>query len=416
MKLNIDKILIGERQRIELGDLSDLDTMADKEVGQICPIIIHKTLLGYELVDGMRRLTKAKSLGWTEVEVYEKELLTVEQKQLMEFFADVSRKDRTWQEKCITIYKLFHMLRFAKRAEGEVWTIRGMSKFCGDSKTRLQVHLKVAEFLLAEPRDTELWDLSQIYDAEKLMFVRSNAATTAELQRRRALAAQATAAVQTQTEIPVQTVEGEAVPTADGEALPSLVPNQDPTQQKIKIKLFGRNKEFDGKETGFRLVLGYSMPEPLQARAHECLAADGYVAMWNNYRKVVTIPQSWLYWNRVSAVESKTPFYANMVIGVLSAAATAEHKPYPNPSSGCFTEMDFSDGKELARGVVHALVNNITEEGQTVLCLSGINPCHVAEIGRVPVFYEPDATIYAERLAGLKEEYEQIFPNVEFEE
>ena len=83
MKLALKDIIIGERQRLDLGDLSDLESMAEEDVGQIAPIIVHKTLQGYELVDGRRRLAKASLIGWTHVEVIERDTLTTIQKQKM---------------------------------------------------------------------------------------------------------------------------------------------------------------------------------------------------------------------------------------------------------------------------------------------------------------------------------------------
>ena len=150
MKLPIALIKIGVRQRIELGDLTDLDSMSDPQVGQIQPIVVRRLEdSSFELVAGRRRLAKATELGWTEVEVWVREDMTTKQKELAEFFEDFARKDRTWQENCLATYNLFHMLRFEKREEGQTWTIRSMEKFCGRSRNEVHYRLKVAEALQA---------------------------------------------------------------------------------------------------------------------------------------------------------------------------------------------------------------------------------------------------------------------------
>jgi ParB/RepB/Spo0J family partition protein len=114
MKLPIDQVRIGERQRLSIGDLSDLDSMEDPEVGLIQPIVVHKTLEGYELVAGRRRLAKATSLGWKEIEVLEKDTLTEVQKNKMELFEDVGRTDRTWQDRCLSIAKIHYLMKAEK--------------------------------------------------------------------------------------------------------------------------------------------------------------------------------------------------------------------------------------------------------------------------------------------------------------
>jgi len=422
MKIPVEKISIGTRQRLDLGDLTDLDSIADKEVGLICPIIVHKTLTGYELVDGMRRLTKVKQLGWKEVEVFEKDTLTVAQKELCEFFADVARKDRTWQEQCTATYRLFHILRFEKREEGQTWTVRSMEKFCGMSKSEVHYRLKVAEGLLVEPRDEELWGLDGLYNAQKLLLARANRATTAELERRRMLAAQQQTLLQ--TEIPATTAvpapifdeDGDEVITRPEVVSPSLVPVMDTTEAKpIRIRIFGYRSVYSGEGKDFRLALTFRNPMEELECAWNALHPNGFIAVWDDEEIVHTYKQRVkLYWNRVTPSPSCLPFYDSTLTGLLMAK-TDNSTPVFKPMSGNFTSMDFSGGQELERLVVHSLVSRCTEEGQTVLCLSGINPAHVVEIGRVPVFYEPNETIFNERIETLKEEYQQKFANVEFE-
>ena len=427
MKIKIEDIEIGVRQRRELGDLTDLDSMADPQVGQIQPIIVWKKLDGkFELVAGMRRLSKAKQLGWAEVEVVEKGAITPKQKELMEFFEDFGRKERTWQEECLATHKLFHILRFEKREEGQVWTVRGMEKFCGENRQTINFKMRIAEKLLDEPRDDEMWNCPNRSAAEKLLLSRSNKATNEELNRRRMLAAQAEAQSQLRIGLPapenskapegVEVIEEPAgLEVLEDGSAESPVSNPDPTpapEPAIVVDIYGRNRLFDGKDKDFGLVIQYG-PSLALLEGTDTLLPDGWLAYFSTANEPSLLPD--MVWNRVSPIETKMPFYANAQYGYFFPKNNEKLLgPFKNPSSGCFTAMDYSGGKELAREIVHALVKKLTVEGQTVLCLSGVNPCHVVECGRVPVFYEPDPVIYAERLEQLKEEYRAVFPNIEF--
>ena len=185
MKLPLNQIIIGERQRIDLGDLHDLDSMSDKDIGQIQPIVVHKTLLGYELVDGRRRLAKATALQWPDIECYEKDQLTEVQKQKMELLADIGRKDRSWQETCIAVTKVYNIMRREKAADGEAWSIRQMARFTGYDKTPLSYMLRVAEVLTMIPRDEVIWSASNYTEAVKTLSDRAFAEAHVELERRR---------------------------------------------------------------------------------------------------------------------------------------------------------------------------------------------------------------------------------------
>lgn len=186
MKLALNTIIIGERQRIELGDLEDLDSMTDPEVGQICPIVVHKTLLGYELVDGRRRLEKATRLGWKEVEVLERDQLTPVQKQKIELLADIGRKERSWQEICLSVAKIHRIMeRERERDGGSEWTIRQMASFTGFPKSNIGYMLQVAEGLVVVPRDEGLWACNNYVSAMVLINERNFKDVHAELERRR---------------------------------------------------------------------------------------------------------------------------------------------------------------------------------------------------------------------------------------
>ena len=64
MKIAIDKITIGERARVEIGDIESL-ARSMKKLGQLQPIGVDESGL---LIFGERRLRAAKTLGWTEID------------------------------------------------------------------------------------------------------------------------------------------------------------------------------------------------------------------------------------------------------------------------------------------------------------------------------------------------------------
>lgn len=412
MKLPIALIKIGVRQRLELGDLTDLDSMSDPQVGQIQPIVVRRLEdATYELVAGRRRLAKATELKWPEVDVWVKDDMTNKQKELAEFFEDFARKDRTWQENCLATYNLFHMLRFEKREEGQTWTIRSMEKFCGRSRNEVHYRLKVAEALLVEPKDQELWEQDGITNAQKLLISRANKATTAEKERRRLANAQAQAVTSAVPGPIVPEVEEEPVNLEDP-AFPSVVPTGDPTPKPIKIKLLGRNSAFTGQEKGFFAALMFQTGEAELTFALNAMNKGSFVVGFDCLAEPVYGTP--LYWNRVKQKPWLYPFYAAVTTGFVAAS---EMPVESVPShSGCFTAMDFSDGTELSGQIVGIILNRLTTPDQSVLCLGGINPNDVVDAGRIPVWYEPDAEKYAAKLENLKENYRAMYENVEFEE
>lgn len=184
MQLKITDIIIGERQRIDLGDLSDLDSMSDPDVGQILPIIIDQHNV---LTDGRRRLAKAVSLGWTHVRVEIQDNISELSKQKKELFADVGRKDRTWQEKCIAISKLYYMIKLEKEGESLRWGYRQMAEFMGTlSIGAISDWLKLNEHLRKIPQDLELWTAPGYVAAIEVLRQREENAASIELDKRRA--------------------------------------------------------------------------------------------------------------------------------------------------------------------------------------------------------------------------------------
>src|SRR5215472_3347908 len=89
--LPINRIVIGERHRRDLGDIGGLAASIG-ELGLLQPIVVRPDGV---LIAGERRLAASKALGWTEIPVY---VVDLDQVIRGEFAENVHRKDFTPSE------------------------------------------------------------------------------------------------------------------------------------------------------------------------------------------------------------------------------------------------------------------------------------------------------------------------------
>jgi ParB/RepB/Spo0J family partition protein len=182
MKIQIKDIVIGVRQRLELGDIEDLADSIQR-LGQIHSIGVDENNL---LIWGRRRLAACTHLGWETIEAVKREGLTHEQQQEIELEEDIKRKDRTWQEKCLAVAKLFRIKSRNARAMGEKWNLRMMESFTGQSRATLSNYIyTLADALSVTPKDEVLWNASNYTEALALLRNRAFSEVQAELERRR---------------------------------------------------------------------------------------------------------------------------------------------------------------------------------------------------------------------------------------
>ncbi len=216
MKIKLDSIKIGERQRLDLGDISELaDSMS--RLGQIHNIGVNHDGL---LIWGRRRLEAARQLGWTELEATVRENLSLVDEQEIELEEDIRRKSRTWQEEVIAVAKLYALKSQHARKSGESFTIRDFAAYSGIGKSLVAEYVfKVADELLKTPKDVALWDAGNYNEALQVLRGRSENETYAEMQRRQQLLAA----------LPQKFVEKEVVKTSLG----SIVQTTDTTPKKI---------------------------------------------------------------------------------------------------------------------------------------------------------------------------------------
>lgn len=180
MKLPISQIKIGSRQRLDLGDLSQLADSLSR-LGQIHNIGINENNL---LIWGRRRLEAAKLLGWTEIEAVQRTGLTEIDEQELELEEDIKRKDRTWQEESIAMSKLFALKSRQARAKGQPFGVREMGDYIGYSKDIVSQYVfNVSVALLSEPRDEALWNAKNFHEALDMLRKRQEKEASSGLQK-----------------------------------------------------------------------------------------------------------------------------------------------------------------------------------------------------------------------------------------
>jgi ParB family chromosome partitioning protein len=106
MQVPIKSIVVKERVRKELGDLTPLMNSM-KQHGQMNPVLITRE---YELIAGHRRLSSATRLGWSSVEAVFTDSVTDVEKLEIELEENVHRKDLSPSE-LLEGYKRLEKLR-----------------------------------------------------------------------------------------------------------------------------------------------------------------------------------------------------------------------------------------------------------------------------------------------------------------
>lgn len=116
MKIEIQKITVGPRMRVDYGDLDDLANSMSR-LGQLQPIILDSD---GELIAGERRLRAAMMLGWKEINGEYKENLDEIGRKEIELEENLRRKDFTWPEEVLALEKLYNLKveRYGSRTSG----------------------------------------------------------------------------------------------------------------------------------------------------------------------------------------------------------------------------------------------------------------------------------------------------------
>jgi ParB family chromosome partitioning protein len=181
VKLPISKILVEDRQRQDLGDIPALaDSLA--RYGLIQPVVINQD---NRLLAGGRRLAAALYLKWTEIDVVYKETLSLDEAFELELEENVRRKDMSWQERALNIYKIYRIKKDKAAIDGVKWGMIETGELLGMSKTHTNYCILVAKELLKSPDcKGPYWEAETIHDAWRYMLRLEQDRIQAELARR----------------------------------------------------------------------------------------------------------------------------------------------------------------------------------------------------------------------------------------
>jgi len=177
--LPISDIIVTDRQRIDLGDISGLAESL-RLYGLIQPIVITQSR---RLIAGGRRLAAAQHLAWREIAVVYRETLTVDELHELELEENIRRKAMSWQETCLGIAKIHQIKRNRAAEEGQAWGYRQTGELFGIALGKVEYSLRLAKAL--ENKTSPLWDIDSANDGLKYLWKEDEDKLLAELARRK---------------------------------------------------------------------------------------------------------------------------------------------------------------------------------------------------------------------------------------
>lgn len=137
----IDLIII-DRESRQRRELTDIDELAEsmQRLGLIQPVVLDRS---NNLIAGERRVTAAKQLGWTHIDVrYFDELDSLTAKAI-ELEENIKRKSLIWQDEARSVAE-YHALRSAQE---EKWSQADTGKALGLAQNTISKYLGVSEEL-----------------------------------------------------------------------------------------------------------------------------------------------------------------------------------------------------------------------------------------------------------------------------
>lgn len=129
-----------ERQRKKLEGIEELAESIHR-IGLINALVVTPDLV---LVAGERRLTAAKSIGWTSIPVQYTTDLSDYELAVIELEENVKRVDLSWQDECLAIEK-FHTLKAANEAD---WNKEATATALGLTEREVNRHISVAKEII----------------------------------------------------------------------------------------------------------------------------------------------------------------------------------------------------------------------------------------------------------------------------
>lgn len=390
MKLHPDNIIINERQRIDIGDISELcDSL--KRLGQIQAICVelHPDNT-YHLIDGFRRLAAAKKLGWTEISCTEKQNLTELQRQEMELEADTKRKDRTWQERCLAYLKLHKLKGFGDSK----WSQEKLADTLGKSVGHVNETLSVARILERTKGQTDewsvgLWECLTFHNACQYIALRCETEFYDEILRRQKARDLAT---------------GMAKPSAS--EIQSVNPTEELFQAPArKIQWNKRVPEQDECKAALVFVKFTSEFE----KVLNLIARDGCGLLWLNHPSSFQGALNWavdkgydtipfpIVWNKLQGEQySDSPIQLSYQLG-LFIKRLGYKSPFPTPKAAVFTEYMPPTQDWYPSKAVLQMLDYISQEGDKIWLPFGGPIVDVYRCNRIPIWQgEDDEKVKAE--------------------
>lgn len=444
MKIPLSNISIREnRQRKDLGNIVELATSL-QENGQISPILVKPAEEPgkWVLVAGERRCTAARALSWTEIEGIDhvrldgKELpvagLTDLQLQILEYEENVRRKDINWKEACCALARL-HLLKqlehgFAPAHGGKsdsAWTERKMADFTGYDRSQVHYMLAVAKELERSP-DSPIHECKNYTEAFTYLAERALKEVEKEKERRRQLA---------NPTIFVPEIEPLlTVPSAPGNAEKISITPAEIQTKPVVVYIHGYRKPFIECQPDIDFfagysscVLGYNIHNPAYLKNIKLMLKEsgGYGIFWdcielfalNSENPLLNSPPFTLIWNRVRPEQEEAadrwPWAFTHTFG--HAYRKAPGPLFQASQSSVISSLPHTDLQYLPAAVVEFSLSACTLDGLAVHCLDGIDPVHVAELGRIPIFFESDPKRFEEKVERLRSFYLTNIPGADIQ-
>lgn len=181
LEVPVDEIKVGERARVDLGDLENLQASIERR-GLINPITITEN---YELLAGFRRLTCCRNLGFRTLSARFFKDLSADEKLELELEENL-HKTLTWDEE-VKLRRNIHKLKQelygkpVKGHESESWTLENTAESLGVALGTLSQDVMLAEALESFPK---LKDFTSKRQAIKTLTKAKETAILSELARR----------------------------------------------------------------------------------------------------------------------------------------------------------------------------------------------------------------------------------------
>ena len=182
MRVEVKKIVVGERQRRLVSDIDKL-AISIQKYGLLHPIVVNRKDMS--LVAGFRRLEACKLIKWEEIDVTFKDQLSELEKKEIELEENIQRQELSWQEQCDSKKELDEI---KKRIYGaavfnpeEGWGLEDTAQALGESYALTKRDILLSRAMEVMP---ELRKCKNKSDAVKLLKSERSKMVREELIRR----------------------------------------------------------------------------------------------------------------------------------------------------------------------------------------------------------------------------------------